>query len=88
MAHNSTDQSKPHDMPRLLTQGQLTPVCCVADVSEEVIQNLGYDEWVLYLPVRLTLAISSKIVFCSPNRLRGPAGLSLHLRRRLIHNIR
>ena len=43
--HNYTDQSVLHDMPRLLTQGQLSPVCCVADVSEEVIQHLSEYEW-------------------------------------------
>lgn len=38
-------------MPRLLTQGQLTPVCCVTDVSEEVItQHLSHDEWDSHLP--------------------------------------
>jgi hypothetical protein len=54
-------------MPRSLSRGQLSPVCCVADVSEEVIQHLGYDEWALCSPIELTLPIQFKDRFLLAN---------------------
>lgn len=41
-------------MPRLLKLGQVTPICCVAVVSEQVLQHLSLDEWAACCPAELT----------------------------------